>query len=141
MWVWDTLMRHVRGLRHNQLLAYAIGIQWHPKSTKGVEEMKVFGWVCKGCVSGLFQTSSHGLHTSAAIYVGKTGFQGGHHGRGFWEQTPQAPTHKPNTALGPRTKRSMHGICVFRGSRRLGGSPSGGITTIAAPGGWLWPLQ
>ena len=27
----------------------------------------------KGCASSLFHTSSHELHTSVAIYVGKTG--------------------------------------------------------------------
>ena len=32
--------------------------------------------MCKGCASGLFHTSSDGLHTSVAIYVGKTSSKG-----------------------------------------------------------------
>ena len=32
--------------------------------------------MCKGCASGLCHTSSRGLHTSAAIYVGKRGSKG-----------------------------------------------------------------
>ena len=34
------------------------------------------GSVCKGCASGPFDTSSHGFHTSVAIYVGKRGSKG-----------------------------------------------------------------
>ena len=32
--------------------------------------------MCKGCATGLLHTSSHGLHNSVAIYVGKTGSNG-----------------------------------------------------------------
>ena len=76
MWVWDTLMRHVRGLCHNTLMEYAMGDLVAPKKHQKSGGNEGLGWVCKGCASGLFHTSSHWLHTSAAIYVGKTGSKG-----------------------------------------------------------------
>ena len=65
-------MRHVRVFCHNTLTEYAMGNSVAPKNHQMRGSNDRLGWVCKACASSLFHTSSHGLHTSAAVYVGKT---------------------------------------------------------------------
>ena len=69
-------MRNVRGLCHNTLMEYAMGDSVAPQNPQKRGWHERLGTVCKGCAGGLSHTSSHGLHTSVAIYVGKTGSKG-----------------------------------------------------------------
>ena len=71
-WVWDTRLGHVRGWGHSTLMEYAMVYSVAPKNPQKRGRNESWGWVCKGCASGQYHTSSQGLHTSAAIYMGKT---------------------------------------------------------------------
>ena len=69
-------MRHVSGLCHSPLIEYAMGDPVAPKNNQKRGPNESLGSMCKGCASGLFHSSSHGLHTSVAISGNKTGFKG-----------------------------------------------------------------
>ena len=74
MWVWDTLMRHVRGLCHNTLMEYAMAESVAPKKHQKSGGNESLGLVCKGCASGLFHTPSHGLRTSVNHHIVLPGY-------------------------------------------------------------------
>ena len=109
MWVWDTLMRRVRGLYHNILMEYATGNLVAQKKGQKSGGNESFGWVCKGCAIGLFHNSSHVHHSRATIYVGT------------WLQSLVSPTEMPVVTIFPyacfgkknlsslRTKVVLHG--------------------------------